>query len=176
MDDTGHSGFTLIELLICVTLVALLAGLAIPAMGQFIDRHRLRGAGEALVQELRYARQYAVINQVTTHFSLANDTPSGWCYAWRAAEPCDCSASENSCTSAASRPISQLHTARDYPSIRLSLNNSTGRRQLQFSAIRGTATAASMSLQNSAGELQVIVSPLGRVRRCGTGLPGVGSC
>ena len=97
MDDTRHSGFTLIELLLTVALVALLAGLAVPAMARFADRHRLRGAAEALAQELRQARNHALTHQTTTYFSVSTPVPQQWCYGWDDTEKCNCQAAPGEC-------------------------------------------------------------------------------
>ena len=180
MDDTRQSGFTLIELLLTVALVGLLAGLAVPSMAQFADRHRLRGAAEALAQELRQARNYALSYQKTTYFSVSAPAPQQWCYGWDDAERCNCQAARgnaDACDSGAegsTRPHRQLSHA--YPSVRLSPSRSASNRYIRFHPVRGTATADTLSFFNNAGELRIIVSPLGRVRTCSVSISGYPPC
>jgi type IV fimbrial biogenesis protein FimT len=175
MDDTGHTGFTLIELLLTVALVALLASLAAPAMSQLIERQRLRGAAEALAQELKQARNHALTHQTAVFFSL-DDSARAWCYGWSDRAACDCQADSDCSTHLADSNLSHRIRSNDYPAISLSLNRDASRQLIQFSAIRATATAASFTLNNSAGELKVIVSPLGRVRQCSRNMSTYSPC
>ena len=180
MDDTRQSGFTLIELLLTVALVALLAGLAVPAMARFADGHRLRGAAGALAQELRQARNHALNYQKTTYFSVSTPSPRQWCIGWSDVEKCDCHkeyGNTNACESGATgstRLHRQLSNA--FPSITLSLSRSVSNRYLQFSALRGTASADTLVVSNNAGELRIIVSPLGRIRTCSVSTRGYPAC
>jgi prepilin-type N-terminal cleavage/methylation domain-containing protein len=180
MEDARHSGFTLIELLLTIALVALLAGLAVPSMAQFADRHRLRGAAEALAQELRLARNHALSYQKTTYFSASTPAPRQWCYGWDDTKKCNCHAERgntDACESGATgstRLHRQLSNA--YPSVTLSLSRSALNRNLKFSAVRGTATADTLVVTNNAGELRIIVSPLGRVRTCSVSVRGYPPC
>jgi len=180
MDDTGHSGFTLIELLLTIALVGLLAGLAVPSMVQLADRHRLLGAAEALAQELRRARNHALNFQKTTYFSASMHAPLQWCYGWSDTEKCNCQAAQgnaDACESGAEGSTS-LHQQQSnaYPSVTLSSSRSAANRYIHFNAVRGTATADTLSVTNNAGELRIIVSPLGRVRICALAVRGHPAC
>jgi len=62
-------GFTLIELLITLAIVAILAGLAAPNMGEYIEQERVRGALVNLKQELAYARSEAIKRNATVFIS-----------------------------------------------------------------------------------------------------------
>jgi len=170
MEETGRSGFTLIELLVTLALVALLAGLAVPAMGRFIDNGRLRGGAEQLVQELRQARNRALTFQRSVYFSFSDSRSARWCYGWSDRGRCDCrleTTATGACvTGDASLPTLHRQRAADFPSVALEAPATTASHPLQFAAIRGTARAASIVLRNPAGEVRVIISPLGRVRSC----------
>ena len=168
MEDTRHSGFTLFELLVTLAVAALLTNLAVPAMGRFIDKARLVSAGEALSQELRQARNHALSHQRTTYFSVF--TSSGrWCFGWADDKGCDCRTGAATCRTGKDGLFStHRRDSEDFPFIRLDTAGSRGPRTVRFSSLRGTASADSFRLHNGAGEVRVIVSPLGRVRACST--------
>lgn len=170
MEDTRHSGFTLVELLLSVSLVALLAGLAVPAMGRVIDSARLRGAAEALVQELREARNRALTYQQTIYFSFSRSAADNWCYGWSDRAACNCRLAADEPGACLSSEATGARLRRqqsgNFPLIALDTPVGSSALNLRFAAIRGTASAASISLGNNAGEVRVIISPLGRVRTC----------
>ncbi|MEN8762927.1 MAG: GspH/FimT family pseudopilin [Thiogranum sp.] len=172
MEDTRHSGFTLLELLVTLALVGLLAGLAVPAMGRLLDTARLRSATEALAQELQQARNHALTHQHSVYFSLSV-AADRWCYGWSELAACDCTAGDSEATACRTDGENPQRVHRrlssEFPSVELNTAQRAVSRTLHFSPLRGTASADSFALRNGAGELRVIVSPLGRVRVCSTG-------
>lgn len=55
-----QAGFTLIELLIVVSLVALLASMAVPSFRSLLVNRTVQAAADALITDMRYARSEAV--------------------------------------------------------------------------------------------------------------------
>ena len=55
-----QAGLTLIELLIVVSLVALLASLAVPSFRSLLVNRTVQAAADALISDMRYARSEAV--------------------------------------------------------------------------------------------------------------------
>ena len=166
MEDQRRPGFTLVELLVTLAVIALLASVAAPAMGVFLDKARIRSAAQTLVQELRGARAYALSHAQAVHFSLHQSPGGHWCYGWRDATPCQCTADRppSSCrTSGDDRLHSQ--DSIDFPAVQL-ITQRPSKNALQFSPIRGTATAATIELRNANARVRIILSPLGRVRTC----------
>lgn len=179
MEDTRHSGFTLIELLVTLAVAAVLAGLAVPTMGRFVDNARLRSAGEALAQQLQFARNHALSYQQPVYFSVSV-SPGQWCYGWSDSVDCDCNASASATavcsTQGGNQSLIHRQLSTAFPAVQLSTKDSGTLRSIRFSPIRGTASADSLSLRNAAGELRIIVSPLGRIRICSIDNPGYPSC
>lgn len=57
---TGQSGFTLIELVVTITIVGLLASLAIPSMHKLVLTQYVRSGADELQTSLFYARSEAI--------------------------------------------------------------------------------------------------------------------
>ena len=179
MDDAKHRGFTLVELLITLTVIALLAGVAVPAMTRFIENARLRAATDLLSSELGRARNHAITHQQVTYFALES-SGARWCFGWGTNRNCDCSttSSKNTCTTGTGEGTQAHHfQSIDYRNIQLNLRGANNtERLLRFSPVRGTVTAASIALSSRLSERRVIVSPLGRVRSCKVGDTGYARC
>ena len=72
-------GFTLIELLTAVTLMAVLAGLAVPSFQGFIANQRIRNTSFDLMAALMLTRSEAVTRNGEVSFSKAG---TGWAAGW----------------------------------------------------------------------------------------------
>jgi prepilin-type N-terminal cleavage/methylation domain-containing protein len=105
----GVPGFTLIELMVTVVVAAILLALATPSFADFIDRYRLRGVTDDVVNFVNNARAESVKQGRDVNVAFKGTT-SVWCIgANAAAEPtnagdaipaaaaCDCSTDATSC-------------------------------------------------------------------------------
>jgi prepilin-type N-terminal cleavage/methylation domain-containing protein len=72
-----QSGFTLIELMVTLTVAVVLVMLAAPSFRDLIDKSRLRGATDDLVNLLNTARGNAV--KTGHNVNVAINQSSGWC-------------------------------------------------------------------------------------------------
>ena len=67
-------GFTLIELLVGLTVLAVLLGLGVPAMGTYLQNSKLASAAASYYSGLQMARTEAIRRNLRTEFVLT-DTP-----------------------------------------------------------------------------------------------------
>jgi type IV fimbrial biogenesis protein FimT len=78
----GHArkagGFTLIELVVTMVVLTILAMAAQPALRDFFDRYRLRGAGDAVVSLISNARAEAVKTDLDVTVAFTG-TGTSWC-------------------------------------------------------------------------------------------------
>lgn len=78
MHRAKSRGFTLIELMVTLAVVVILAFLAVPSIRDLIDKSRLRGATDDIVNQLNYARASAVKLQQDVNVSADVGTGT-WC-------------------------------------------------------------------------------------------------
>jgi len=71
-------GFTLTELMVTVVVLAILAAMAAPSMGQFIASQRARNAAADLASAVTLTRSEAVNRNATTTMSTTGSWTSGW--------------------------------------------------------------------------------------------------
>jgi general secretion pathway protein H len=60
------SGFTLVEMLVAVTIIALIASVALPMLGRPSEKLRLRAVVDGTIAALRLTREAAIVRNVET--------------------------------------------------------------------------------------------------------------
>ena len=178
----ASSGFTLLELMVTIVVFVILAALAIPGLSTYMDKSRLRGAADDVVNQMAQARQVAV--KYDRNVSLKT-TGSGatWCLGAReadapaagfqsgAASTCDCSATPTT-TCIVDKDRQLVVKSADYQGVTLSSPAGDlafdGRLGIRSDANVGNANASSFDLTSRSGAyvLTVNISPLGQATVC----------
>lgn len=164
MAATRHRGLTLIEIAIAIAVLAILATIAVPSLGERIARQRLVSTAEGLALDLAEARLEAAQTGLPLH--LVFDRSSDWCYAVARSEGCGC-------REAQACQLKVVHGA-DAPGVSL-----IGAENARFEGSVLPVQGGTVLLRGAGGrhELQVGLSPLGRPRVCSpTGLKGYAAC
>ena len=145
----GQRGVTLIEILIVVTLLVVVAGVAMPWFLGVIESYRLRVGAWELVGDLRLARQKAVTTQVRHRVCFSgcdSPVPAGGYLLEREGAPWE------------------LYVVRaDLPDGVAISDNAGGK--FTFEA-KGGVNGGTATLSSTAGTYQVRTASTGRVRVC----------
>jgi general secretion pathway protein H len=68
-----EAGFTLVEMLVVVTIIALIASVALPMLGRPSEKLRLRAIADGLIAALRLTREAAIVRNVETVLTIDVD-------------------------------------------------------------------------------------------------------
>jgi prepilin-type N-terminal cleavage/methylation domain-containing protein len=179
-------GFTLVELIVAMTVLAILATLAVPAFAVYFEKARLRSAADGVVALIAESRLAAVkqARGVTVRFS---GTGAQWCVGAREAalpaagmpmagsDVCDCLADGDACLVDARRAVvaSAMHRG-------VALLAPVDAFTFGATGMRVDESSGAVRLASRSGRfaLRVAISPLGHASVCSSGgvIAGIRSC
>lgn len=157
MHKRPNNGFTLIELMVTVSIMAIIALIAAPALQDFVDKTRLKGATDRIYADMQFARSEAV--KRNSSVSISFSTGSNWCYGINAGGSCDCNTA-NACS---------IKTVSHSEFNGIALNSATfTSNSTTFNPVLGTLSSAGLArLQSSAGKQACVhMSLIGQIGLC----------
>jgi len=167
------NGFTLIELMVVIAVLAIIATVAVPGMGNFLDSNKLRGATSQLYADLQYARSESIKQNSNISISLSSNGGTSWCYGISTNASCDCTVTDPADANACTLPQSGTNILKtgyssDFNGVRIISPSGTNQIIATFDPVRGIATAAGSVVFESHNNLEthVTVSVLGKVSAC----------
>ena len=165
-------GLTFVEVACVLTILAILAALAVPPMQQFADGQRLRTVAAALAADLRFLRSAGLARNETLRLRV-QATSDGGCYVIHtgAASACGCAVGGQARCDGVARA---LRSVRWSAADRVRLETSAT--SLRFDPLHGTVTpTATLRVVGTQGAaIHLVVNIVGRVRSCAAGAPVAG--
>jgi type IV fimbrial biogenesis protein FimT len=159
---TRSIGFTQLELLITISILAILAGLAIPSFRATLERNEVIAVAEAVSADLRWARSEALKRGVDIKVTFAPSLTGNWQYVI-ATNPAAPAVPEPL------KPVVNSGQIAEFANVKMP-NDFNATNIAIFDAVRGTVkgngTASFTSYPQNTYTLQVVLSVLGRVSVC----------
>jgi len=169
-----NKGVTLIELLIALSIVVIIAGYSITSFSSYMERQKLKAAGETIFADLRLAQSESIKRNQTVYVDFET-YEGGWCYGVNVGSECSCN-TKNSCQL---DNVEKVKSNERFNGITLESAKFAGNKDYTaFDPVKGFAQADGVKngtiwLQSDDGtQLAVIVNRLGRVRFCSLTLSG----
>jgi Tfp pilus assembly protein FimT len=185
--------------MITLSVLAILASLGVPAMQEMLARNRLKGAAQALAEDMQWVRGEAIRRNRDLHMVIDEDADdSVWCYGITDSADCDCLLTDpdagDACTLSPptedAAPLLKRVGGADFAGVSVATNldqGLTGFERRRGTTMRmGSGSAGSerngngsVTFSNPRGEqLRVILSVTGRVRVCSPdqSVPGFRPC
>ncbi len=168
MRKQQNQGLSLLELIVALSILAIVLAYSGASFSGFLDRQRLKAAGETIFSDLRLAQSEA-IKRNEKIFVTFKKRDKNWCYGSNLGSACDCF-EENQCKI---EGVTQVVNGDQFKNINLQKARFSGNRDFTaFDPIKGFALAGGVKngtiwLQSQdETQLAIIVNRMGRVRFC----------
>lgn len=159
-----QGGVTFIELLISIAVLAILAAIAAPYYGDYIERQRWIGAAEAVYGQIQQAKRASLSNNKQVTFDILSASSTNWCVGYSDQVSCDCGVA-NDCK--VNDQSTLVVSAKDYPGITTTASGAPSSISGSFTMPGITATGKEIWVRSeSLGDISVIISTMGRVKMC----------
>lgn len=150
-------GFTLIEAMVTIAIIGILATVAAPYLGAWIDKQRIVGATQAVVDQIQTARSEAIKQSTSIALTIS---PTAVTSPWFVGV----SSNSSACTSSACIRVTTGNNCKG-----CTLVSPTAASTIVYS-FRGTSTplaGTTITLQSNLGkQIQITASPLGLITTC----------
>jgi type IV fimbrial biogenesis protein FimT len=155
-------GLTLIELMVVVSIIGILAVIAYPEISDSIERQKIASAAETISSDFKWAKSESIKRNDDIIIDLVAGANGSWSYTIS-----DSDGVIRTTTAANNSDFSEI-----------TMTHGFGADDTGFDPIRGTAHEANtVSLSGPNHDLDIVLSPLGRIRICApSGLGGYESC
>lgn len=157
-------GLTLVEAAVCVAVVAVLAGLALPNFEQARERRHLEGVAAQLETDIQWSRSLAVARNQVVRMSFS--APAGaTCYVVHTGAAGDCLCADDGSASCRTG-VESMRVVRLGTETPVALQSNSG--SMAFDPVKGTVTpTATVRVRGRSGAaIHQVVNVMGRVRSC----------
>ena len=174
----SQGAFTLIEMVVTVSVLAILAAIAVPSFLNTLEKRRVVGAAEQLYADLQYARTEAIKGNRWVTITFRNvGTGTNWCYGidQNFADDCNCDDAAT-CTVDG---VQKVFSNSGFRGVSITSTTFNGVATVAgFEPRRGIPRRPNNSVANgtvifssNSGQLNVVVSLEGRIRLCSPSSP-----
>lgn len=184
---TAQRGFTAIELMVVVSIIAVLAAMAVPSFQPIIERWRVRGTTDALESTLYIARSEGrkrggnvVLARNLTNGNCTSDGPTDWKCGWTLFHDVNRNGAQDACITPGTGECT-IQTTDAFNGVNLVVPGSNGQFTVdRYGVISSNGVLAALAIQaipkgkllTDNGSLQLCVAGAGRLAR----VKGTESC